>query len=83
MNIDKSERNADIVSRCVEYGKDAIIVKIADIYDNFLFYISQSNFLEIERCKVLANLISLHIQKDWNDPIFLKITEIQLFNIKI
>jgi hypothetical protein len=32
-------------------------VKIADVYDNFLFYIKENNIPEIERCKTIANLI--------------------------
>lgn len=78
--LDTSERNANIVQRCSKYWKDAIIIKIADIYDNFLFYISQGNVPEIERCKILADLVSKYSDSNWNDPIFAKVTEIQLYN---
>lgn len=31
----------DIVVRCANFGEDAMIVKIIDVYDNFLFYSRQ------------------------------------------
>ena len=55
-----------------------MIVKIADIYDNFLFYKKLNNFPEIERCKKLANLI-LKYKQNYNDKIFHFLDEIISF----
>jgi hypothetical protein len=38
LSLAKEEVLEDIVKRCSDYGIDAMIVKIADVYDNFLFY---------------------------------------------
>ena len=38
LSLTKEEVLEDIVKRCSDYGIDAMIVKIADVYDNFLFY---------------------------------------------
>jgi hypothetical protein len=57
-----------------------MIVKIADIYDNFLFYVKENNISEIERCKVLANLVLKYKREEWNDKIFKKNDEIVCLN---
>lgn len=55
-----------------------MIVKIADVYDNFLFYKKLNNIPEIERCKKLSTLI-LKYKKDYNDKIFHFLDEIISF----
>lgn len=76
--LPKEEVLEDIVKRCSDYGIDAMIVKIADVYDNFLFYKKINNIPEIERCKKLSNLI-LKYKKDYNDKIFNFLDEIISF----
>lgn len=75
-NLDKSEVLEDIVKRCHECGENAMIVKMADVYDNFLFYIKEENIPEIERCKTLATLIQKYKKTEWNDSIFDRGSEI-------
>lgn len=77
-SLPKEEILENIVKRCSDYGIDAMIVKIADIYDNFLFYKKEKIFSEIERCKKLSNLI-LKYKKDYNDKIFNFLEEIISF----
>lgn len=77
-SLPKEEILEDIVKRCSDYGIDAMIVKIADVYDNFLFYKKVNNIPEIERCKKLANLV-LQYKKDYNDKIFNFLEEIISF----
>ena len=55
-----------------------MIVKVADLYDNLLFYKKINNIREIERCKKLSNLI-LKYKKDYNDKIFNFLEEIISF----
>lgn len=78
--LEKSEILEDIVKRCSKMWERAMIVKIADIYDNFLFYVKEKNTLEIERCKKLARLVKKYKKDDWNDKIFEKIGEVLIFN---
>lgn len=77
--LPKEEILEDIVKRCSDCGFDAIIVKIADIYDNFLFYKKEKNFSEIKRCQKLANLV-LKYKWDYNDKIFDFLEEIISFD---
>ena len=77
LSLTKEEVLEDIVKRCSDYGIDAMIVKIADIYDNFLFY-KKNNIPEIERCKKLANLI-LKYKQNYDDKIFKFLEEIIAF----
>ena len=78
LSLPKEEILEDIVKRCSDYGIDAMIVKIADIYDNFLFHKKINNISEIERCKKLANLI-LKYKQNYNDKIFKFLEEIISF----
>lgn len=77
-SLAKEEVLEDIVKRCSDYGIDAMIVKIADVYDNFLFYKKINNIPEIERCKKLANLI-LKYKQNYDDKIFKFLEEIIAF----
>lgn len=76
MNLEKSEILEDIVKRCSVVWEDAMIVKMADVYDNFLFYVKMDNIPEIERCKTLAELVKKYRKEEWNDKIFNRIEEI-------
>jgi hypothetical protein len=76
MNLEKSERMEDIVRRCAELWEDALIVKMADIYDNFIFYSREWNIPEIERCQNLARLVDKYKNQKYIDNIFHKIAEI-------
>ena len=78
LSLAKEEVLEDIVKRCSDYGIDAMIVKIADVYDNFLFYKKINNIPEIERCKKLANLI-LKYKQNYDDKIFKFLEEIIVF----
>lgn len=76
MSLEKSEILEDIVKRCSIVWEEAMIVKMADVYDNFLFYIKENNISEIERCKILAELIKKYKKQEWDDKIFDRIWEI-------
>lgn len=77
-SLAKEEVLEDIVKRCSDYGIDAMIVKVADVYDNFLLYKKINNIPEIERCKKLANLI-LKYKQNYDDKIFKFLEEIIAF----
>ncbi len=69
-NISKDIVLEDIIQKCVSYGEDALIIKMADVYDNFLFYVNENIAWEIDRCKYLAKLIMTNKLDNRNDPIF-------------
>jgi len=69
-NISKDIVLEDIIQKCVSYGEDALIIKMADVYDNFLFYVNENISWEIDRCKYLAELIMNNKLDNRNDPIF-------------
>ena len=75
MSLPKEKILEDIVQRCANYGEDAMIVKIVEVYDNFLFYTRQVKEWEelqseIERCKFLANLVLRYKKKEWENSAF-------------
>ncbi|MEA3304283.1 MAG: HD domain-containing protein [Patescibacteria group bacterium] len=41
LSLPKEEILEDIVQRCSQYGQDAMIIKIIEVYDNYLFYTRQ------------------------------------------
>lgn len=81
IDLEKSEILEDIIKRCSIVWEDAMIVKIADIYDNFLFYVKENNIAEIERCKNLARLVKDYKKEEWDDKIFDRIDEILHYKI--
>jgi hypothetical protein len=42
-NIDKSLVNLELIERCSSVSEDALIVKSADIIDNYIYYSSISS----------------------------------------
>lgn len=74
--LEKSEILEDIVKRCSIVWEQAMIVKLADVYDNFLFYKKENNIDEIERCKTLFELVKKYKKDEWSDDIFYRIDEI-------
>lgn len=70
MSLPKDQRLEDIVVRCSNHSEAALIVKIGDIYDNYLFYSQIWDLWEIERCKRIAGYIVKHKKESYRDPIF-------------
>lgn len=48
--IDPIERTNDLVRRCADAGRGALIVKSADTLDSFAWYTNTNDKNEIERC---------------------------------
>ena len=79
--LSKQDAKKDVVKRCYSYWEDAISVKIADVYDNFLFNkrIAEKwdiSLSEIDRCKIFANLIKTMNNKNYNNIMFDLVEEI-------
>lgn len=61
----------DMIDRCNQKGKDALIVKAADVYDNYLFYKKIGDDSEIQRAVEQAKMIFSYLSDDdFNDAIF-------------
>ncbi len=69
-NIDKSLVNSELIERCSSVSEDALIVKSADIIDNYIYYSSISSEKWINRCIELSNLVIKSKKIDYNNPIF-------------
>lgn len=82
MSLPKDQRLEDIVIRCSKHSQDALIVKVADVYDNFLFYSREWNIWEIERCQRLARFIQKYKKEEYRDVIFDKVQEITCYKEK-
>ena len=68
----KEERNKDLIMRCIASEK-ALIVKCADIMDNYRYRVRRKNIPEIERCTMLTKMIRENIPESYKDKIFWKL----------
>lgn len=69
--LEKDQINEELIKRCAENGKDALIVKTADTIDSFKYYSKVNNIDQLQNhCIITANLIFKYLPKDFNDPIF-------------
>ena len=67
---DKHEKTAELIQRCVKNGRDALIIKTADILDSFKWYASQNSIEQLKYCMRNANAIFKYKESDFIDPIF-------------
>lgn len=73
---DPDKRRNDYIDKCVQVGKDALIVKSADVLDSYNYYKTVNNQEEIDRSVAIAKLILEKLPKDITDPIFKKLNKI-------
>jgi len=70
MDMERGLRNEDVVRRCANLNESALIVKMADVYDNFLFYTSEEMIQETVRCKEMAQLIKRYKKPTYKHELF-------------
>jgi (p)ppGpp synthase/HD superfamily hydrolase len=70
---DVDTRRADYVNRCAQVGKEALIVKAADVLDSHGFYRATNNTDELQRSKTIAKLVLSVLPDGVADPIFKKL----------
>ncbi|EKD79151.1 MAG: hypothetical protein ACD_41C00152G0002 [uncultured bacterium] len=76
--VDQQERTNELIRRCVQNGRDAFIVKTADIIDSFKWYTIQGNKEELKNhCVRNATAIFKFKPKDFNDKIFEELNNLQ------
>lgn len=73
---DPIEKTQELIQRCVSEGKEALIVKTADILDSYRFYTEVKNMGELDgHCKQNADMIFTYKPEEWDDPIFDELRE--------
>jgi guanosine-3',5'-bis(diphosphate) 3'-pyrophosphohydrolase len=72
-SIENSDARIDeLVKRCAECGKDALIVKAADTLDSFKYYTKENNAGELEYCRKNVEAL-LKYTSDFEDEVFGKL----------
>lgn len=71
--IDKEEKTNELITRCVQNGQNALIVKATDILDSFKWYFKQNNQDELQYCMRNARAIFTHKPDDFDDKIFVEL----------
>lgn len=67
---DKTKKWQDMVDRCVQAGKPALVVKATDVLDSLAFYRAVENIGEIERSVAIGTYLLERMPKNVKDPIF-------------
>ena len=67
---DKEHRNAELIERCAGHSESALIIKCADVLDNFEYYSYVQNEKGVNRCAKLGELILRFQKPEYRDPIF-------------
>jgi (p)ppGpp synthase/HD superfamily hydrolase len=74
-SVPKEDLLEDIVRRCVAHSRDALIVKVVEVHDNWIYYTRRLQAgepieSEVERCRRIARLVMQHKPNEWDDEIF-------------
>lgn len=67
---DPIEKARELASRCASKGREALLIKAADILDSFCFYESMRNLGELKYCARSTDAIFEFISAEWKDSIF-------------
>jgi (p)ppGpp synthase/HD superfamily hydrolase len=66
---DRSQRHRELLQRCAKAGKTALIVKCADILDNYKYYTAVNNTGEVSNCIDNAKILKELTTDDYGDPL--------------
>jgi (p)ppGpp synthase/HD superfamily hydrolase len=70
-DIERKNRNEELIARCAKAGEEALIIKTADIIDSFKWYLRQNNQEQLQsHCIVDAKLILKYKPEKFQDKIF-------------
>lgn len=72
-NLPEEERYVDLIDRCTQAGEDALIVKTADILDNYHYFVLEKNTKAIEKMLYLSKLVRERKPNHFTDPIYNKL----------
>jgi hypothetical protein len=67
---DANERIDEHILRCTQNGKDALIIKAAEVLDGFQYYTKENNKAELEYCQKNATAIFKYMPGGVEDKVF-------------
>ncbi|MBI4600073.1 HD domain-containing protein [Candidatus Uhrbacteria bacterium] len=67
---DQKKKIEKIIKQCVAVGKDALIVKAADIIDSYAWYTRTKNVAELTYCDMNATALFEYMPSTFQDKIF-------------
>ena len=67
---DANEKIDELILRCTQNGKEALIIKAADILDSFKYYTAENNKEELEYCQKNAAAIFKYLPGRFEDKVF-------------
>lgn len=67
---DPKQKIDELIGRCAHVGRDALIIKAADILDSFAYYTRANNTNELLYCARNAEAIFRFKPEEMGDPIF-------------
>jgi (p)ppGpp synthase/HD superfamily hydrolase len=73
--LEKEERNKELLERCVRLGVSPLIVKIADILDNYKYYKRIESKLGLVYCAGNTEILLNIIPQNFEDKIFEELRE--------
>lgn len=69
----KEEKKKDVIERCIAVWIEALIVKSADIIDNYNYWSKKNDQNEMERCFRLRDLMQEYIWNKYNDQVIMNL----------
>lgn len=69
-SIDGQEKIRELISRCVQAGQEALVVKAADILDSFKWYSALDNMKELQYCTKTVEAIFEYKPAEFDDKVF-------------
>jgi len=66
----KKHAQAELITRCILSGKNATIIKAADILDNYIYYKRIQKESGILYCFENAEILFKHLPNDFSDKVF-------------
>jgi len=68
--LDRNTRIEEMIKRCALEGQDALIVKVADLIDNYRYFFRIGSKEGLGYCAKNTEMVFKHLLKEFNDPIF-------------
>ena len=75
-NIDKPQRREESIKRCAKHSEAALIIKAADIQDNFLYFSRIEAANETNLAKISAGFVFQYKLDSYMDPIFSELKKV-------
>jgi (p)ppGpp synthase/HD superfamily hydrolase len=69
-NVEKENRNKELLQRCIDFGNDALVVKIADILDNYKYYKRINSQKGLDYCGGNTEFLIQKVPQSFKDSIF-------------